>query len=44
MFCPHLAGVFFDEKKLICAIKNLDDGTIDPLITAMGCPARCKCP
>ena len=35
---------FFDEKKLICAIKNLDDGTIDPLITAMGCPARCKCP
>ncbi len=35
---------FFDEKKLICAIKDLDDGTIDPLITAMGCPARCKCP
>ncbi len=35
---------FFDEKKLICAIKNLDDGTIDPLITAMGCPAQCKCP
>ena len=28
----------FDEKKVICAIENIEDGTIDALVDALGCP------
>jgi 2-methylcitrate dehydratase PrpD len=28
----------FDEKKVICAINNIEDGTIDALVDALGCP------
>jgi len=35
---------FFDVKKVICAIKNLENGTIDALVAELGCPVSFKGP
>ena len=31
---------FFDEKKVVRAIKNIENNTVEPLVTALGRPAR----